>query len=180
MSRAPMLYHRKSPAFHGGTLYPLNVLHDVVPELYERQRAKYAGREQTLDQRVPPLGCLWNDVLHFSPVHPSRVAALAREAGLVWYEAEWFEIDPQAAGFTPANTAVFRYSDTRLEPPIPDDEFEPFDLPQLARMTEPPPAVREYYRTIPRGSARYFIFAGVPHVLRHGAVDVASAPLVRA
>ena len=180
MSPAPKLYHRKPPDFHGGVLYPLNVLRDVAPDLYGRQRAKYDGREHALDQRVPPLGCLWNDVLHFSPVHPARVAQLARDAGLAWYEAEWFEIDPQAAGFTPANTAVFRYTDTRLETPIPDDEFEPFDVSRLARMIDPPPSVLAYDLTIPRGSARYFIFAGVPHVLHRGAVDVARAPLVLA
>jgi hypothetical protein len=180
MPSPPQLYHRKSPDFHGSVLYPLNVLRDVARDHYERQRAKYAGREHTLLQRVPPLDCLWNDVLHFSPVHPARMAALARDAGLAWYEAPWFEIDPEASGFTPANTAVFRYSHTRLEPPMPDDEFEPFDRSQLARMTEPPPGTREYYRMIPRGSGRYFIFAGVPHVLHRGPVDVARTPLVRA
>jgi hypothetical protein len=179
MSPAP-LYHRKSPDFRGSVLYPLNALRDVALDLYERQRAKYAGREDILRQRVPPLNCLWNDVLHFSPVHPSCVAELARAHGLVWREAEWFEIDPGAAGFTPANTAVFRYADTRLEGAIPDEEFEHFDIERLARMTALPTSTLEYYRSVAPGSSRYFIFVGVPHVLHRGPVQVAQAQVVLA
>jgi hypothetical protein len=183
MTRAPLdrLYHRRPPDFRGGVLYPLNALRAVAADLYERQRGKYAGREHLLGQRVPPpLDCLWNDVLHFSPVHPARVAELARDCGLVWHEADWFEIDPVAAGFTPANTAVFRYADTEREGPIPDAEFEPFDAARLAGMSELPASTRAYYRSVPPGSSRYFIFVGVPHVLHRGPVDVTRAPLVRA
>ena len=179
MSTAP-LYHRKSPDFRGNVLYPLNALRAVAVDLYERQRSKYVGREEILRQRVPLLNCLWNDVLHFSPVHPARVAELARAEGLVWHEAQWFQIDAVAAGFTPANTAVFRYADTRLEGPIGDEEFEPFDIERLARMSELPASTREYYRSVAPGSSRYFIFVGVPHVLHRGPVDVAAARLVLA
>ena len=179
MTPAP-LYHRKSPDFRGDVLYPLNALREVAFDLFERQRAKYAGREEILRQRVPPLDCLWNDVLHFSPVHPARVAELARSHGLVWREAEWFEIDPVAAGFTPANTTVFRYADTHLEGSIPDEEFETFDIEQLARMSDLPASTREYYRSVEPGSSRYFIFVGVPHVLHRGPVDVAQASIIRA
>ena len=179
MSLTP-LYHRKSPDFRGNVLYPLNALRGIAADLYDRQRAKYAGREEILRQRVPALNCLWNDVLHFSPVHPARVAELARAHDLLWSEAEWFEVDPVAAGFTPANTAVFRYADIRLEDSIPDEEFEAFSMERLAGMTELSSSTREYYRSVAPGSGRYFIFVGVPHVLHRGTVDVAHARLVRA
>ncbi len=26
-----------------------------------------------MEQRIPILNCLWNDVLHFSPVHPAKI-----------------------------------------------------------------------------------------------------------
>ena len=179
MSPAP-LYHRKSPDFRGSVLYPLNALREVAVDLYERQRTKYAGREEILRQRVPLLNCLWNDVLHFSPVHPACVAKLARTHGLGWGEAEWFEIDAIAAGFTSANTAVFRYTDTRLESPFPDEEFEAFEIERVAGMTDLPASTREYYRTVAASGGRYLIFVGVPHVLHRGPVDVAQARLVRA
>ena len=174
------LYHRKPPDFRGDTLYPLNALRDVATDLYERQRAKYAGREEILRQRVPPLDCLWNDVLHFSPVHPGRVAELALAQGVVWHTAEWFEIDRIAAACTASNTAVFRYNDTRLEGSIPDDEFEPFDIERLGGMTDVPASTRGYYRSVAPGSDRYFIFVGVPHILHRGPVHVARARLVMA
>lgn len=177
-SLAPKLYHRKTPDFRGHDLYPLNRLKDVAPDLYDRQRAKYAGREDVMQQRVPQLNCLWNDLLHFTPLHPAQVAQLARSEGLVWHEAKWFEIDPVAAGFTSANTAVFRYANIDLEYPIPRDEFESFDIERLALMCDLPQPTRDYYRSIPRGSSRYFIFAGVPHVLHRGSVDIEKAPVV--
>ena len=180
MSLAPKLYHRRPPDLRGSVLYPLNELRSVAPDLYERQRAKYSGREELLRQRVPRLDCLWNDVLHFSPVHPMRIGELARAEDLLWHEAEWFEIDPLAAGFTSANTAVFRYADTTVETRIPENEFERFDLDRIAEMTDVPQSTRDCYRAVAAGSGHYFIFVGVPHVLHRGAVDVASTPLVRA
>jgi hypothetical protein len=178
MSLSTRLYHRKSPDFRGSVLYPLNVLREIAPDLYERQRAKYAGREELLRQRVPLLDCLWNDVLHFSPVHPGQVAELARAEDLLWREAEWFEIDPLAAGFTAQNTAVFRYADTEREGAIPDDDFEPFEIARVARMNDLPQATRDCYRLAAKGTGHYFMFVGVPHVLHRGSVDVANAPLV--
>jgi hypothetical protein len=174
------LYHRRSRNFWGNILYPLNALKKSAPELYQAHRAKYDGREWVMDQRVPLLDCLWNDVLHLSPVHPERVAELARAQGLVWYGADWFEIDPAAMEFSRANSAVFRFADMTDRMSIEPDEFVPFDLARLAEMTEIPKRTRDYYATVEKGSARYFIFAGIPHVLHKGCLDVASTPLVRA
>src|SRR3954469_11560600 len=99
------LYHRRPADLRGTILYPLNQLAGVAPDLYQQQRAKYHGREALMEQRVPQLDCLWNDVLHLSPVHPARLAELARVNELAWSAADWFEFDPRAMGFTHTNTA---------------------------------------------------------------------------
>src|SRR5687767_13236025 len=100
------IYHRRPDDLFGQTLYPLNRLKDVAPEQYARQRAKYEGREALCDFRVPHLNCLWNDVLHFSPVHPAKLRELCVAVGLRWKEADWFELDPAAMGFTSANSLL--------------------------------------------------------------------------
>lgn len=45
-----------------------NVLKDTKPAIYTAQSKKYLGRERILGAKIPPLNCLWNDVLHFTAV----------------------------------------------------------------------------------------------------------------
>jgi len=40
------LYHRVDPELKGTTLYPLNQLKNIYPDVYERHVKKYAGRGQ--------------------------------------------------------------------------------------------------------------------------------------
>jgi hypothetical protein len=78
------VYHRVPPDLRGTVLYPLNRLADVHPDLYEELQQNYATRRDIAALRIPPLGnCLWNDVLHFSPVHPARIQAALADAGHV-------------------------------------------------------------------------------------------------
>ena len=65
------LYHRVPENMRGTTLYPLNQLRDAHPDVYAEAIKKYENRERVMRQVVIPFGCAWNDVLHFSPVHPS-------------------------------------------------------------------------------------------------------------
>jgi hypothetical protein len=171
------LYHRRPPNMRGSVLHPLNVLRQVMPDLYEHQRKKYTGREELLQQRVIPLNCLWNDVLHLSPVHPRKVAELASSEAVFWSEADWFEID--ATNFTADNTAIFRYTDISISTTIAADEFEVFDRSKLPSLGEVPPLTKEYYRTADKGG-KYFIFCGVPHILHRGSIDVEQAKIIRA
>lgn len=52
---------------------PLNELKTKHRDLFEAQAAKYQGREELMSWEVPTLGCRWNDVLHFSPIHPQTI-----------------------------------------------------------------------------------------------------------
>ncbi|MBI2087070.1 MAG: hypothetical protein HYT69_02770 [Candidatus Zambryskibacteria bacterium] len=64
------LYHQIPKNMFGTLLYPLNVLKETHPEIYAEHAKKYVGREQLLTATVPPLNCLWNDVLHFTAIAP--------------------------------------------------------------------------------------------------------------
>ena len=46
---------------------------DQHPAVYEEHVKKYKGRERLLRREIPLLNCLWNDVLHISPIHPQLV-----------------------------------------------------------------------------------------------------------
>lgn len=82
------VYHRKSKNFVGDTIFPLN--HLPFPEVKTREQKKYQGRESLLETKIPPLDCLWNDVIHCTPVHPSIVYSALREAGFQSSGATFF------------------------------------------------------------------------------------------
>ncbi|HLE11030.1 MAG: hypothetical protein A2504_10495 [Bdellovibrionales bacterium RIFOXYD12_FULL_39_22] len=62
------LYHSLPPNLTGTTLYPLNMMKGIIDDIFQDQAKKYEGREQLMQTKIPKLGCLWNDVLHFSPI----------------------------------------------------------------------------------------------------------------
>lgn len=88
------LYHRVHNEMKGDTLYPLNVLKTVYPELYEKYRRKYSGREEVLDQKIPILDCLWNDAIHLSAIHPREAQKALKEIGIE-FSGEFFVIDAE-------------------------------------------------------------------------------------
>ena len=68
------IYHKVPADMSGNILYPLNVMEKINPEIYEKAVKKYEGREYLMREVIPWLNCLWNDVLHFSIVHPTKIA----------------------------------------------------------------------------------------------------------
>lgn len=55
----PFVYHLCAHDFRGTTLYPLHRLRDKHPDIYERERPKWEGRESVLTFVVPYLGVAW-------------------------------------------------------------------------------------------------------------------------
>ncbi len=56
---SPHLYHLCTSDFRGETLYPLASLATVYPDLYQRERTKYVGREAVLRFVVPHINVTW-------------------------------------------------------------------------------------------------------------------------
>ena len=170
----PFLYHAKPTEMRGETLYPLNMLQLVHPDLYDDESCKYVGREELLELRIPILDVPWNDALHLTPIHPSRLAAPWRAAKLespVW-EREFFEIPVERID---ARRAVWFERGA-----LPLDDVAPFDRIRYRELPEPPPAYREYLRDAKARGRRARPFAYVPHVLVAAPLDVSALALVRA
>lgn len=157
---------------HGETLYPLNELREVDRDAYEGERRKYAGREELLDLRIPGLDVLWNDALHLAPIHPSRVSAAWRAAGLsspAWAR-EFFEI--------PVDRIDARRAVWFGRGALPLDDVEPFDPSRYGELAEPPPAYLAYLRDYRERGRRPRPFAYLPHVLVAAPIDVAGLGVV--
>lgn len=172
------LYHAVPHDMRGTILYPLNILKDTQPDLYKNLVKKYIGREDvTLLAPVPPLDCLWNDVLYFSPVHPQEIQqALIEITGNSFHKKKFYQIDPML--LDPQKTTVYL-------PPLPSEKNQqrPEDFVNYI------PQEMEKYSTLPDITKRYYkkahdlgwtilAYNRVPQILYKGSLDITNIPII--
>lgn len=173
------VYHRVPNKISGQILYPLNRLKAIYPELYAATVKHYAGREWVMQMRIPILDCLWNDVLHFSPVHPTKIRDGLVAAGFSRKTRTYFEIDPEQIGFNSENAVIFWHKLYRPDQrQLPAADFEPFYLESLARLTEVPQATIAYYRESRLRGQSTLTYLYVPHILFKGTIDVRALNII--
>lgn len=167
---------------HGETLYPLNALRDLHPDVYEREAAKYLGRERVRNLRIPVLDVLWNDAIHLAPIHPSHVAAEWRAVGLsssTW-EREFFAIP---VGRIASERAVWfaheLYSSSSGDA-LPPEDVTRFVPDAYEELTAAPPSYREYLLGRKGSGRRLLHFPYIPHVLVAAPIDISGLSCVRA
>ncbi len=163
------LYHMVPEHMRGDTLFPLHALRERYPKAYTEEVSKYTGREHVLDITVPILECRWNDVLHFTAVHPSKVIRALKRAGCTPPTGRWFKLDPRQ--LDPSKTAVFLYKDLPLERLYTMENFAPFDRRMLRAASAIPQITHDYYKEEITHGRRPFLFRYVPHILYHGNVS---------
>ena len=180
-----VVYHMMPRDFTGNTLYPLNQLKIHLPDIYTAQARKYVGREVLMQRRVTLLDCLWNDVLHFSPLHPSKIRDALMSKGFEWNIRPWFAISPINSGFGSENAVIFL--NTPPEDPtafgnfdFPETDFIPFSSEQLEKLAkmEVPGATLEYLEFAQNNDERPVLFNYIPHILYRGAIDVSNVEIV--
>jgi hypothetical protein len=169
----PSLFHFVPETMAGTVLYPLNDLKEREPEIWRREVAKYEGREQVLDQPIAPLGCRWNDVLHFSVVHPRKIVAALDAVGLEAPRRRFFEFD--AARFDREQAAIFLNRRTDVSVRTDDSQWLPFEPATLAELTELTEPTRRYYRECAVRGQRPLLFGYLPHVFQRGPVETRNA-----
>ena len=167
----PSLFHFVPDRMVGTVLYPLNALKDREPEAWRREVAKYEGREQVLEKPIPPLGCLWNDALHFSTVHPSLVVAELKAVGLEPLRRRFFELDAEL--LDPERTVIFLNRRSEAD----ESQWLPFDPARLAGLTDLTEPTRRYYRECAALGKRPLLYGYLPHVLFRGELETRSLPV---
>jgi len=177
-TKTRFVYHRVPVNLTGSILYPLNQLKHIHLDVAINQFMKYHGRQALLKLRIPRLNCLWNDVLHFSPVHPAKIKAAMEEAGLKIGPHKWkfFEID--TALLSPSNTIIWEYREHHHSPFIMNkSECIPFEPHLLEKYTEIGEWTRRYYKEVKPGT-RVLPYVGIAHVLYKGQLNVEDVTII--
>ena len=169
------LYHVVPKGLRGGILYPLNALKDIYPEVYDMRARKYYGRKHLMRQVVPTLGCLWNDVLHFSPVDPKEIrSALTEAGGEADFSIDFYRIDPYL--LKPERTTVYLYFEDRDE--LEGRDFSAYDPAAVEKYSVLPRVTKDYYKEMIGKGQWPLLYHRVPHILYRGALDITDTPIV--
>ncbi|MBE7383867.1 MAG: hypothetical protein F6J95_020930 [Leptolyngbya sp. SIO1E4] len=173
------LYHRVPPNLTGSILYPLNTLKQKLPALYVAHAKKYLGRESLTQQIIPPLGCLWNDVLHFSPVHPNLIREALISAGFTPTTMQWFQVNPMTMNFNSQNTAIYlsppkKYRDFTKSA----EAFRPFNYASLPALSKLPEATLTYYQMSQKQGDSPLLFHRIPHILYQGELHLKDMTII--
>jgi hypothetical protein len=170
------IYHRVPANMEGTTLYPLNVLKDTHPDLYEKYSAAYAGREFVMDMKIVPLDARWNDALHLLAVDPADIKAASIEAGAKFNRMNFYRIDPSA--LDPKKTTVYRFDTFERRQKVAED-FSKYDPEHISDYSKVPEITKAYYRESALLHKDMNAFAGIPHILYMGPIDISHSEIIR-
>jgi len=161
----------------GDILHPLNMMKDISPELFRRNMDKYASRKEVTEQKIPGLDCLWNDVIHFSPVNPVEVKKALVESG---YTTEFnftcYEIDPHLLDRN--NTIVFLHKSEYTKDKMNPKNFAAFDPDDIAKYSVVPQFTIEYYKEKVAAGRDPLLYHGIVHILYKGTLNVKGLKLI--
>jgi hypothetical protein len=165
------LYHLKPKDMVGCVLQPLNKLKEANPEIYTLKVKKYTGREFLLERYIPVLDCLWNDVIHLSPVEPIEWKEALVKAGMKDQTFTFYKIDP--AQLNQSDLAIYLFKELKRHRHIvPDEEFVRYSPAQLETIRHISPATQHYFAEQYQKNEKPLLFFGIPHVLYCGKIDV--------
>ena len=161
------LYHRVPKNMSGTILYPLNTLKETHLEIYNEHVKKYKGREKLLSNEIPPLHCLWNDVLHFTAVTPKELKDKLAKAGIS-YELSFFKVP--VSFVEGENSIAFLYG-KNLGAISDVKQYEPFDPNKMDIYGTIPKETVEYYKQKKAEGVRPLLYHLVPHILYKGNIE---------
>lgn len=168
-------YHLVPPEMHGQVIYPLNMLADLHPDLHRDAVRKYICRDRLQGQRIPPLNCLWGDVVFLTAIHPTAQRNAFRRAelppSLTPTSFRCFKIDLSTLDLRQLAVMIWDGYDKR---------FERFDPDRFDEYAQVPEAALDYYRACREQGDRPLRFNYMPHVLYRGSIDISRASLVDA
>ena len=180
------VYHLCADDFRGTDLLPLNVLRQEHPDVYQRERPKWDGRESVLGWLVPHLGVPWGDTVNLAALDPVHLVRARRRLGVAssrLMQRRVVRIPVQRIVDQPAVVYDSRThwlnsrpgQDVPTTPP--EDQFSPFDADTYEELTEVPQLHLDYLTEQRDGGQPALAFVFVRHVLVAGPVNIRGLPL---
>jgi hypothetical protein len=180
------VYHLCADDFRGTRLLPLNALRVAHPDVYARERTKWAGRESVLRWRVPHLGVAWGDTVNLSALDPLNLIQARKRLGVPFshlLERRVARIPVQRIANQPAVIYDSRSHwlnsrpGEKIRSTPPEDEFTPFDANTYEELLETPRLHLEYLSEQLATGKPALGFVFIRHVLVAGPVDISGLPL---
>lgn len=176
------MYHLISPDFRGETLLSLADLKTAYPDLWDRERMKYAGREGVLSYVVPGLDVTWGATVNLSAMHPSFLIEERQRLGMPFSNlltrgvleipVERLE-GHRAVNYTSSRHWLNTAPDDPTAPTMPPvEDFSPFEIAGYKECTIVPALHTEYLEEQASKGKPALGFAFIPHVLVASAVDI--------
>lgn len=176
-----LLYHLVPEEMSGTMLYPLNQLKSLHPAIHDYAVNKYIGREAVMQQVIPLLNCLWNDVVFLSPVHPEKIHVARRREGLAAdtsKKRDWFIL--QSEKLIQRQLVLFRHRPQWFIEQEPEkSEYVPFTKLQVSEMNSLSELPDCAIWSIRKFREKSLLQGFIPHLLYKGVIDVTHAEIVR-
>lgn len=175
------VYHRKPSELIGNSIIPLNKMPGLsnFESVYKSAKAKYNGREITMEMTWPALGnCKWNDVIFLSPIHPNCIYQQFQQIGISTNDTNldyFYKIPVTLLNLDPSKTITWTFPSASNDPSIafPLDSFHPIDPTTYKELDELPEKTKQYYKEeFLKTGKRPLAFFYVPHVITTDPIEI--------
>lgn len=167
----------------GEELYPLNQLKTMQEKLFIEYVGKYndhPARAKLLERRIPKLNCLWNDVIHFLPLHPSLVYdALTKVSTNVNSDVDFYKIP--ITNLKHNKNAIYIYNKENYQGPdaeMKNETVHLLDIKKYEELSTAPSDTIAYYEEEHSKGNRFGMFQFIPHIFSLGTVNISNVEII--
>ncbi|MDQ0159978.1 group-specific protein [Alkalibacillus salilacus] len=178
------IYHIVPKQMVGDELIPLNKIKYKDTELYESYVEKYQDHPQRiklLERKVPKLNCLWNDVVHFLPIHPYQVYKELNDIGVnASSELRFYKIP--ITNLENNQNVIYSYRKENYRGPAADmneKDIEHLNLDEYEELAFVPTDTIEYFKEQHSQGNRFGMFHFIPHILSLGEVNISDVEVIK-
>ncbi len=173
----PFIYHIKPYRMFGNILYPLNTLREINKDTFEFHTSKYTHRKILMELKIPVLNCLWNGVVHCSPIDLRLIYKALIKAGLHRVRnMEYFKIPIELL----KNIEFVKYKfdkeifdSEKKAYVLTNEDIEPLTIGTYRELNElPNKTIKWYKQCVDRSRGVPLLFRYIPHICVKGNIPI--------